>query len=245
MRLILAAVGFVNEDIEYNKKRIIDSMAKYAGRADMVIFGEAFLQGFYGVNFEPDHDSNIAVEKDSALISDLCFAAKKNSIGVSFGFIEIEDGFFYSSQITIDKKGNVIDLYRRVSPGWKEKTAGDLYREGQNFHSFAFLGKRIAVVLCGDLWYEKNVQEIKKLKPDCVWWPVYTDYNFQDWNTSIKFAYADQAAKVGRPVLYVNSVCLDKADEQEIAKGGASYFENKRIILETPAGLESELSIEL
>lgn len=83
------------------------------------------------------------------------------------------------------------------------------------------------------------------MKPDCVWWPVYTDYNFQDWNTSIKFAYADQAAKVGRPVLYVNSVCLDKADEQEIAKGGASYFENKRIILETPAGFESELPVEL
>lgn len=29
--------------------------------------------------------------------------------------------------------------------------------------------------LCGDLWEEENVQSIKNLNSDLVFWPVYTD----------------------------------------------------------------------
>lgn len=46
MKCALAAVGFINEDIEYNKAVLADTLRKCAGRADVVIFGEAFLQGF-------------------------------------------------------------------------------------------------------------------------------------------------------------------------------------------------------
>ena len=48
MKCALAAVGFINENITYNKKVITDTMIKYAGEADIILFGEAFLQGFYG-----------------------------------------------------------------------------------------------------------------------------------------------------------------------------------------------------
>lgn len=51
MKCALAGVGFINEDIEYNKAVLADTLRKCAGRADVVIFEEAFLQGFYGINF--------------------------------------------------------------------------------------------------------------------------------------------------------------------------------------------------
>lgn len=35
----------------------------------------------------------------------------------------------------------MIDLYRRVSPGWKESFADEHYREGEEFHSFLFLDR--------------------------------------------------------------------------------------------------------
>ena len=47
MKCVLAAMGFINEDIRHNKNVILDTMKRYSGRADIVIFGEAFLQGFY------------------------------------------------------------------------------------------------------------------------------------------------------------------------------------------------------
>ena len=57
MKYALAAVGFINEDIEYNKAVLADTLRKCAGRADVVIFGEAFLQGFYGINFIAKYQS--------------------------------------------------------------------------------------------------------------------------------------------------------------------------------------------
>ena len=119
MKCALAALGFINEDSVHNKNVIVNALKQYSGKADMLIFGEAFLQGFYGLNFQVEHDEKIAVSKDDVMIKEICNVAKEYKIGVSFGFIEKEGDIFYSSQITIDTDGTILDLYRRVSPGAK------------------------------------------------------------------------------------------------------------------------------
>ena len=111
MKCVLAAMGFINEDIRHNKNVILDTMKRYSGQVDIVIFGEAFLQGFYGATFAPAHDRKIAVCRDDAVIQEIGLAAKEYEIAVSFGVIEREDDLFYSSQITIDAAGQTIDVY--------------------------------------------------------------------------------------------------------------------------------------
>ena len=244
MKCALAAVGFINENIVYNKKVIIDTMIKYAKEADIILFGEAFLQGFYAADFNPEHDETIAITKDDSVIKEICAVAEQYSIAVSFGFIERSGETFYSSQITIDAKGQVLDLYRRVSPGWKEEFAGERYCEGKEFHTFDFMGQKVAVGLCGDLWFDENIEAMEALKPEVVFWPVYTDFNFKEWNTEMKLEYAEQAGKLSAKVLYVNSVCLDKEGE-EIAKGGAVLFEHGCIVREIPSGEENVLIVEV
>lgn len=244
MKCALAAVGFINENVLYNKKVIIDTMIKYAKVADIILFGEAFLQGFYGAKFRPEQDATVAITKDDPVIKVICSVAERYSIAVSFGFIEKEGDIFYSSQITIDADGQVLDLYRRVSPGWKEEFAGERYCEGKEFHTFNFLGQKVAVGLCGDLWFDENIETINALNPEVVLWPVYTDYNYEEWNTAVKLEYAEQAGKLSGTVLYVNSVCLDKEDE-EIARGGAVLFRNGDIVKEIPSGEETVLVVEV
>lgn len=244
MKCALAAIGFIDGNVGHNKAVIAETVKKCAGKTDAVIFGEAFLQGFYGINFFTEHDEAVAIACDDAVIREISGIAKRYSVAVSFGFIEKAGDDFFSSQITIDKCGRTIDLYRRVSPGWKEATAGKEYREGKKFHTFDFLGKQVAVALCGDLWYEENVTRVNALKPDIVWWPVYTDYNYAEWNDKAKYEYAEQAGKINAPVFYVNSVCIDKFAEREVAKGGAAVFEKGVIKEELPAGNEGILIVE-
>ena len=224
MKYALAAVGFINEDIEYNKAVLADTLRKCAGRADVVIFGEAFLQGFYGINFIAKHDTTVSISRDDMIIREICSMAKEYTIAVSFGFIEKDGDVFFSSQMTIDKNGQIIDLYRRVSH---------------------LLGREVAIGLCGDLWYEENITRLNELEPDIVWWPVYTDYNYLEWNNTVKFEYAKQAGKINAPVFYVNSVCMDKPDNREIAKGGAALFDKSFIKEELPAGNEGVLIVEV
>ena len=244
MRCALAALGFINENMQYNKNVIISTMAKYSKKADIVIFGEAFLQGFYAATFDIEHDKKLAISPDDLIIKEICTVAKTQEIAVSFGFIEKAGDCFYSSQITIDAYGEIIDIYRRASPGWKLPHAGESYLEGDGFHTFSYLDKSITVGLCGDLWFDENINAINQLHPDVVFWPVYTDYNYIEWNTSMKHEYADQAGKLDGKILYVNSVCTYK-DEDEIARGGAALFINGTIEKEIPSGQEDILFVEI
>lgn len=106
------------------------------------------------------------------------------------------------------------------------------------------MDKRIAVGLCGDLWYDENIDMIKKINADIIFWPVYTDFNYEKWNKEIKYEYLEQASKINSDVLYVNSYCIDK-DEKEIAKGGAILFSKGKIISEIPAGKEDILIVKI
>ena len=72
-------MGFINEDIRHNKNVILDTMKRYSGQADIVIFGEAFLQGFYGATFAPAHDRKIAVCRHDAMHI-FCLAGAKEYI---------------------------------------------------------------------------------------------------------------------------------------------------------------------
>ena len=71
MKCALASMGFINEDIEYNKNVIIQTMIKYAKDVDIIVFGEAFLQGFYGATFEVEHDSGLAISQDDSIIKEI------------------------------------------------------------------------------------------------------------------------------------------------------------------------------
>ncbi|MGM9942260.1 MAG: carbon-nitrogen hydrolase family protein [Bulleidia sp.] len=244
MRCALAAIGFVNGNTGQNQKTIIETMHQMSGKADVVIFGETFLQGFYAPVFDEEQDRKTAVDRDSTVIREIRTAAGDYRIAVSFGFFEMDHGKFYSSQITIDLRGKIIDLFRRVSPGWKEKHAGKAYCEGTGFHLFEYLGKKIVIGLCGDLWYDQNIEAVVRLKPDIVWWPVYTDFPAGEWNRNIIFEYAQQSKRMRASVLYVNSVCLDRFEDNEIAKGGAAVFVEGSVVRKIPAGKEGILLTE-
>ncbi|MGY3776843.1 carbon-nitrogen hydrolase family protein [Helcococcus sueciensis] len=244
MKIALAAVGFITNDIEYNLGKIKDIVKKYHKEVDLILFGESFLQGFDCLTWEYLKDTEIALNVESYYIKEIKDLAKGYQVAISFGYIEKSGYEIYSSQLTIDKYGQILDNYRRVSVGWKEPIADFHYCEGEGFRQFNYLNKSISVALCGDLWYEENCIQMKALNTDIVLWSVYTDFNFQEWNDTIKYEYAEQAKKCGNKVLYVNSHCLDK-ESYNIARGGATLFSNGKIENEISAGEEEVLIVEV
>lgn len=243
MKIALASVGFITNDTAYNLEKIKTLIEKYASEVDLILFGESFLQGFECLSWDYTKDVNIAVHQDSELINDIRAMCEINRVSVSFGYIEKDENNLYSSQLTIDKNGETVDNFRRVSIGWKEPIADFHYVEGKGFGQFTYLDKTVSVALCGDLWYEGNCIQMKNLDSDIVLWPVYTDFDSQEWNESMKYEYAEQAEKCGNKVLYVNSYCLDQ-NSQGIARGGAALFSQGKIESEIPAGIEGVLVVE-
>lgn len=247
MRVALAAVGFVTGDMEHNKNRIIRVLKSTSGLADLVLFGETFLQGFESLSWVYEKDKDIAVTQDSAVIGEIRAAAEQNRVAVSFGYVERDGESLYSSQLTIGNDGQTINNYRRISQGWRESFADSHYCEGDSFPSFEFEGRLFSVGLCGDFWSDELIDRMKSVKKDVILWPVYTDYNYQEWNRSTKLEYAEQAGRLGGDVIYVNSYCLDKrmSEGEELARGGAVWFQNGVICREIPSGSEEVMIIKL
>lgn len=248
MRIGLAAVGFKDKDIDYNKNTIINLMKQYSGNADMLVFGESFLQGFEVLTWKYEEDKYIAKELTDAVITEISEKAKQYDIAVSFGFIEIDNKTeeLHSTQITIGDDGKIVNVFRRVSEGWKEGDAiNNLhYTEGREFPKFTYKGYNFSVGLCGDFWYDDNADIVKNMNVDAVLWPVYTDYNAEEWNNKVCYEYEEQAGKIGKKVLLVNSVCLNRKND-ETASGSASAIINGKINRYLPAGEEGVLVIEI
>ena len=243
MKILLAGLGFKNHDTNYNLSVIIDTIHKYNSDVDLILFGEAFLQGFDSLSFNFNEDKSIAVTQNDTNINLIKEKCKENNVGVSFGYYELEGDTIHSSQMTISKDGIIINNYHRVSPGWKENEVGSNYKDGKEFSSFSYLGKTMCIALCGDMWYIDNLKKIKDLNTDIVLWPVYVDYDPDDWNEEFKYDYKEEVKEMGN-VLLVNSYCLDN-DNKELAKGGCCYFKDGKIKEDLEAGREGVLIVDI
>ena len=133
MTIALAAVGFINGDITYNKEQIKRIIREHRYKSDLILFGETFLQGFDSLSWKYDVDKEIALSAGDPIIDEIRETAKECSVAVSFGYIEKAEDGLYSSQLTIGKDGVSIDNFRRISIGWKEPVADTNIKRETNF----------------------------------------------------------------------------------------------------------------
>jgi len=224
---------------------MIDMMEQVSGQSEVILFGETALQGFDSLNWDYETDRHMAVAVTDAPITRMREAAIKFDLAVSFGFIERIADKLYSSQIFIGPDGSIVHVFHRVSVGWKEfDRTDDHYREGKRFEAFSFAGKTFAIGLCGDLWTDGRPEEMRALQVDVVLWPVWCDYSPGEWNGTIKYEYAEQAALCGDCVLLVNPYSADPA-ETDTAAGGAACFRSGKITSELSSGSSGILLVEV
>ena len=87
MKIALASARTVDRDIAHNLSQLerYTKEAKAAG-ADLVCFGEAFLQGFNALSWRYEIDKTIALTTSSAEFAHIQSLTKKTGIDVLFGY---------------------------------------------------------------------------------------------------------------------------------------------------------------
>ncbi len=245
MKIALASAPTADKDIQKNLTYIAQAAEQCRGDADLIVFGEAVLQGFNCLTWEYEKDRKTAVSQTDAPIAQIRRIAKENHMAISFGYIEKSGDLLYSSQLVIDSFGTILFNYRRVSAGWKFSWLTDSrYREGEHFGSFSYMGRKFSIGLCGDLWTEGKPEEMRGENADIVLWPVNCNFEPEEWNRTVKYEYAVQAALCGDKVLYVNPFCVNP-DAEDCSTGGAAYFKKGVIASELPAGGSGILLVEI
>ena len=238
MRIGLANYEFKNGDKAFNFSQIEKGLSEAQGKADLLCFGEAFLQGFDCLCWDYDTDKNMAVSRDSQTMRTICAMSRKYGVDLAFGYIEREDETLYSSCAVIIR-GELAHNYRRISKGWKEFDRTDEhYSEGEATVGFDYRGQYFKLTLCGDLW-----DFPEKFKTDGILlWPVFVSYSLEDWQGGMDKEYADQARLAAERTLMVGSICRDPNCP---SLGGTFFFDKGEIIARAEYGKESILIVEL
>ena len=215
MKIALAAARFVNGNIPYNVGQMEKMLASVSGRAELICFGESFLQGFDAPSWQYEKDKAIAEPQDGPWMRKIAALSQQHRIDVAFGYMERAGETLYSSYAVL-ADGTVLHNYRRVSRGWKEYSRTDShYAEGTETGAFSYGGHQVTVALCGDLWEHPGRFKTN----DLLLWPVYLNFSLAEWGQEQE-AYARQAALAAPRTLMVNAL-----SDKPAAHGGAWYFE--------------------
>lgn len=240
-------IGLIPELFNLDVEQNVSQMLKWLEQSqdaglDLICFGEACLQGFYALNADYEHDLAMAISQDDDIVARLQEACRHTKTGLGFGYIEKDNGSLYSSYMLIGADGRLLHNFRRVSPGWKLGQAFQdaRYREGSDYASFEYLGKKITVAICGDLWHEDLIEQFMAVESDVLLWPLYTNYEIETWESGEKDAYAQRVACLNRPVLMVN--CFDEGEY--LSHGGAFVFELGKVRQELPMGEKGILPVD-
>lgn len=221
MKIGLAVAECINGDINHNLSQILKYLdIAQVNEIDYIFFGESFLQGFDSLEWSFETDQTVAISRNSNIIKMIKDEAKKNNVGVGFGYFELYNQAIYSSYLIVEKNGEEIINYRRVSKGWKECTKTDLhYKEGVYINSFNIQGSHFSIALCGDLWDEKTriTFMTDKVRNSNLLWPVHVDFSLEEWSNQLK-EYHNQALLFSKNVFLINNILKPSAH------GGAFKF---------------------
>lgn len=235
MRIGLVSYEFINNDISFNISQIGKAMKYSRGKADLLCFGESFLQGFDSLNWSYEHDRQIAVSDDSPTMRKLCSMTVQYGIDLLLGYIEKCDDHIYSSCAFIEK-GKITHNYRRISKGWKEcKISDEHYKEGSHTDEFLYQGRSLMIALCGDMW---DFPEKFKTNGILIW-PVYVNLTLEEWQT-YEPEYTEQAFLAANRTLMINSISKNPKSH-----GGAFVFTGGKTESKLPFDIEDILIVEV
>ena len=113
MKIGLASYECRMNDIGFNLKQIEKAIVE-SKDADLVCFGEAFLQGFAAVTSDYEMDIKMAAEQDSLPVAKIRELSLQYRKAVMVGYIEKDGRDIYSSYALIEN-GDIVRNYRRIS----------------------------------------------------------------------------------------------------------------------------------
>ncbi len=240
MKIALASFEFRNRDIDHNLEQIFFGMGKAEMfECDVVLFSEAFLQGFDACHWNYAEDEAIGLTLDSPPIQKIQAYAADMDIAVGFGFIEKYQDKLFSSYAFVAKNGEIIDVFHRNSIGWKEFVKTDQhYKEGQGFKTFDYLGQKFITALGGDLWDESHIQALQSMEKNWVIWPCYLPFSKTQWAKE-KSRFIALAQQCGAPTFFINS-----HSHKPVSLGGAFVFDQGKTVSSLELGNKGILIYE-
>ena len=257
MKVAFAQLNYTIGDFKGNSEKIIQHIKKAKlGGAELVVFSELSVTGYYPHDFLEKKEFIQKAEKAVAKIAENCVGIaaiigapriNENARGKQLynsAFFLNEGSIQQIQNKTLLPTYDIFDEYRHFEPN-------------REFKIVEFKGEKIAITICEDLWdvmptanefgkdklYQVSpMEELSKLNPDFVVNISASpfSYNQEEWRKNVLM---NKAKKYKLPILYINQV---GAQTELIFDGGSvfidpngevvkelKYFEEDFLIIDT------------
>ncbi len=246
--LIALCVPRITNDMDSNFSKVLRFIHEAGEKgANLVLFPEAVLTGLAN-NDNPVHDLPLGIEIPGNYTDTLCELATRYRLHIGIGVLERENNKLYDTAILIAPDKGIVLKYRRISPGWHGRNIDpEVYGHGKEVKKINTPLGSFAFLICGDLFDDRLVSEVKKLKPDWLLVPFarsFDDesYNQERWDVEEKPKYIKRVKMAGVTTLLVNYL----AGEGDSSFGGAMVVSSDgEIIAEFPLGREGILFVKV
>ena len=232
MKIALAQINFRVGDFEENARKIIETIEKARDKgADLAVFSELAVTGYY------PHDLLVMrdfVEKAEQTIRQIAKSCTGISALVGGPMInQSERGKMLYNAAWFLSEGMVKDVFfKTLLPTYNVFDEYRHFEPNREFKLLEFLGKKIAVTICEDVWdeqptagqFEKNrlyqvspLEVLSKLNPDVAINLSSSPFSLHQENTR-KSVLAGKARRFNLPLIYVNQT---GANTEMIFDGGS------------------------
>jgi NAD+ synthase (glutamine-hydrolysing) len=251
MKIFVAQLNYKVGDLKNNSKKIIEAinLAKKK-KADIVLFSELSILGYPAEdlllfdNFLNEVDSNLNAIKEKS--EDICVV-----LGSTYKSNKSDKGLYNSAFVIIDKEIKYIK-HKSLLPTY------DVFDERRYFDScekqivFEYKNKKVAVLICEDLWEHAKVlahtkykfdpvEIIKKQKPDIVLNLSASPYYFEKTNLRNKI-FSKVSKSLNCQLIICNQV---GANDQLVFDGNSMFFDRGVLKSELKKFEEDFLLIDL
>lgn len=237
MKICLVPLKTVFGDPERNFQEIDTRLREASSyKPDMICFPECALTGYM---YEKADLEKFSESLEEVTITRIRESAKAYSTAICLGMIERDIDLFFNTAIVINNNGAIVHKYRKVS----EKPP---YSNGKEISTFEYLGFRMRVLICGDL-FTKEAEKSQSPAYDLQIIPMSRSFAGKSpdsgrWENSERMEYLKAVKSTGVTSLIVNA--LDVGSEFS-AFGGAFVVDgNGKLIIESPHGSDETVYFE-
>lgn len=209
MKIAIGSIEIKDKNKQHNFNKIKEALIEASkGGANYLFLGEAVLHGFNGLDWDYENDLMKNTESlSSSYILKIRGLCSKHNIGVGIGYYERDKDHIYSSYVVFDKCSKVLANFRRLSVGWKPNNfESSNYKEGVTLPKLKLGKSTCTICICGDLWTEEVLKSLESHDSDTIIWPLYIDYDIEEWEKSAKSEYLNQVKTIRKRTLLINSI---------------------------------------
>ncbi|RLD36566.1 MAG: carbon-nitrogen hydrolase family protein [Bacteroidetes bacterium] len=244
--IVALIVNRVARNIEENIRKIEKLVTEAALQgAGFIILPETTFTGLINAD-SPQSDlllGDSVPGRYTEIISRLSIKYKIYSV---FGLFERESSNLYDTAILISPKGRILIKYRRIDQRWRANESDNLfYKEGNKVLSANTPFGKVALMICGDLFNQKCINQCIKLCPDYVIVPMARCFDDgscdqQRWDNDELPLYIEQVKKNKTTVFITNYLANQELNGGSF--GGAFVISGDGKVLKSfPLGMEGIL----